>query len=501
MPPRAPARPGSRAMDREPLAPPLPAPLVHIEGLPALPALARALLCLREGERRAEEVVAALEREPALCERLMRLASAARPGEDAATIKRAVVLLGTRAARLHALAFSLAHELPKDGPAGFDYREYWRRSLIAAVAARAVARVEEKPYQDEAFVAGLLSHLGQLVLATSLPNLYRPVVDAARPCWPSVEVERSLLGFHRADVAAPLLHAWNLPELIRAPVACAHLSQAETHRLTGSARELTHDLGIALRIVELLCHTEGAGMAELAEDIENDLAMDEEELQRFLHELVPEMRAAASFLALEELGEDWISDALARARAHMAEISLGAAFGEPSAPPRRPYAPAAGLDEATGLFTAASFESALAEEIRRRLAGPVGRSLGLLLVELEAAPREDAQRRGLLCEAGAVLRRMTRKSDVPARLSEERFAVLLPETTPEHLEIVAQRARRRIEAEVLARGARPHLRAVVGGACLPRVSSEKDGHVLLALADERLARAHAAPLERRGDVA
>jgi len=481
-------------MDRDLLALALPAPLVHVQGLPTLPAFARALLGLREGEaRRVDDLVGALEGEPELGARLVGLARSTRAtGEEVASLRRAVAVLGPRSVRLLALAYSLAQALPKEGPQGFDYGECWRRSLIAAVAARGVARVEEKPYQDEAFVAGLLAHIGQLVLATTLPELYRPVVEAARPNWPTPEIERNLLGFHRADVAGPLLQAWGLPELIRAPVACAHLPQAETHRLTASARELALDLGLALRIVELLCCTERAGMAQIAEEIENELAMDEEELQGFLLELVPEMRAAAAFLALDELGEEWIADALVRSRAHMAEISLGAAFGEPAAPARRPYAPSAGLDEPTGLFTRASFENALTEEVCRRLAGPVTRSLGLILVELEGAPEAGPQRAALLAEAGAVLRHMTRKSDVPARLGEQRFAVLLPETTGEHLDIVIERVRRRIETELNGRGGgRSRLRALLGGACLERVSSEKDGHVLMALAAERLARAQA----------
>src|SRR5262249_31715496 len=99
-PPRVPP------MDRDPLALALPAPLVHVEGLPALPALARSLLSLREGEgRRADDLVGTLEGEPELGARLVRLVRSTRAqGEDVTSLRRAVALLGPRSARFHALA-------------------------------------------------------------------------------------------------------------------------------------------------------------------------------------------------------------------------------------------------------------------------------------------------------------------------------------------------------------------------------------------------------------
>jgi two-component system, cell cycle response regulator len=491
-------------MERESESPTLPAPFIQAAGMPVLPPLARALLTLLAGEEKLDLVLPLLEREPALASRLRCLArSAVAPPGEVATLEEAAAVLGREALLSQAFSYCLVGALPHAGGSGFDHSEFWRRSLIAAVAARAVARAEDKPYADLAFVAGLFAHVGQLVLATSLPEQYLPVIGAAKPRWPSIGVEVSLLGYHHGHVADALLRAWSVPELIRVPVASAHVQAAGGgHRLAPGVRELSHDLSVALRIVELLCGTEGGpGMAILAEEVENNLALDEEELQGFLLDLVPELRASAEFLGLEQLGEDWLSDALSRARAHMAEVALGAAFGEPSGGSRRPYLPSAGLDAATSLFTPVSFDGALSEEIRRRLAGPVPHSLGVLLIDLkglrDAVARAPAPAAGaLLAEVGRILRQTTRKSDAAGRLSEERFGVLVPETTGDQLELVAQRIRRRFTAALSGHSIVPAL----GSAALSRVASEKDGHVLLTLAEDRLAH-RSGPTRGRGDAA
>src|SRR6187455_516752 len=159
-------------MERESEVPALPAPFMHAAGLPALAPLARSILDLMGGEPALDEVLALLEGEPLLASRLRCLArSALAPPGDVVTLRDAAAVLGQQALLSQAFAFCLVRGLPCTAAPGFDAGEYWRRSLIAAVAARAVARIEDKPYADLAFVAGLCSHIGQLVLATSFTGM------------------------------------------------------------------------------------------------------------------------------------------------------------------------------------------------------------------------------------------------------------------------------------------------------------------------------------------
>ena len=74
--------------------------------------------------------------------------------------------MGLRAVKLMALSFSLVSADHKGACSGFDFDQLWSRSLACAVAARTIARRSKICPAEEAFVAGLLRDIGQLVLAT-----------------------------------------------------------------------------------------------------------------------------------------------------------------------------------------------------------------------------------------------------------------------------------------------------------------------------------------------
>ena len=73
------------------------------------------------------------------------------------------------------------------------------------------------------FSAGLLHDVGQLILATGLPEEYAAVLqgakDQGRPVW---QVEQEHFGATHADVGAYLLALWGLPNPIVEAVAMHH---------------------------------------------------------------------------------------------------------------------------------------------------------------------------------------------------------------------------------------------------------------------------------------
>jgi len=74
-----------------------------------------------------------------------------------------------------ALSFSLVAAIAHDGN-GLDYVLYWRRSLIAAIAARATAEQLGFPVREEAFLGGLLQDIGMVALYKTLPERYAPLL-------------------------------------------------------------------------------------------------------------------------------------------------------------------------------------------------------------------------------------------------------------------------------------------------------------------------------------
>jgi diguanylate cyclase (GGDEF)-like protein len=168
---------------------------------------------------------------------------------------------------------------------------------------------------------------------------------------------------------------------------------------------------------------------------------------------VPLLRGSERVGTLDLLarrGQHWQPAQLGLVRA--ASGALGSALGarfELEQLRRQP-----GRDPATGLPDGQAMQVRLGEELARvRLHGA---PLALCVIELERfaalTKRHGATAgRGVLAEAALVLRLALRETDVLARLSGARFAVLLPETEPAAGLRVAERLRRTLEDHRFAR--------------------------------------------------
>jgi HD-like signal output (HDOD) protein len=168
---------------------------------------------------------------------------------------------------------------------GFSLERLQRSSLLTGRLARAIA--DEKPYEDEAFSAGLLHDIGKLVLAMGTPCNFAEVArQCARRARPVYEIEREIFGVTHAQAGAYLLGVWGLPLPIVEAVAYHHLP----HEAGGSTFGTLGSVHAADALVEELHHVP-AGRAY-------ESALDQEFLKRTgAAENVPEWRSAAREIA------------------------------------------------------------------------------------------------------------------------------------------------------------------------------------------------------------
>lgn len=132
-----------------------------------------------------------------------------------ATIERALTLLGLKTV----MALTLEHGLFCGRPAmlavpGFSLEQLRRRSLATAAVARTLAAQEKvtEALTDEAFITGMLHDMGQLVLASGMPDRYGEVSALARErglAWHVAESE--ILQTTHAEAGAYLLGLWGFP--------------------------------------------------------------------------------------------------------------------------------------------------------------------------------------------------------------------------------------------------------------------------------------------------
>lgn len=166
----APAPAPARAAAR-PLPPELARPLALLKDLWTIsPAARQALELLRTADPPADAVCGAIERDPELVSRVVRLANFG-SGTQATSVKRLVVSLGYPALRRYLMSAALLSRFSPPYPeSGFDEREFWLRAYTIAGAASAVSRATRLGHPDDHFSAGLLHGIGRLALAKAGPH-------------------------------------------------------------------------------------------------------------------------------------------------------------------------------------------------------------------------------------------------------------------------------------------------------------------------------------------
>lgn len=169
----------------------------------------------------AGDMARAIETDPALSMRLLRMANSPFFGFAAqvGSVARAVSMLGTLQIHDLVLASSLATTFNRVASEVLDVPQFWRSSVRRAVGAKVIGTRCNVIDGDRIFLAGLLCHIGEMVIALREPEKYGASAAAATGQGRSLaEVQREALGFDYAEVGAALVHAWHLPEALQTTV-------------------------------------------------------------------------------------------------------------------------------------------------------------------------------------------------------------------------------------------------------------------------------------------
>lgn len=486
----------------------LPQSLLQAEGLPSLPTVAVEVLQLTQDEDATlDELAQTLSRDPALAAKLLKLSNSSlfNPGYAITTLQRATMVLGMKTVKLMSLSFSLASSVPTSGSsAGFELKEYWKRSMINAVASRALGERLEESQGDEAFLCGLLGHLGRMVLGECLPG--DDYGELVRECggWPSEAEEEARLGFSSVDVVSALLQAWELPADIYLPILYRSQLESIPAETPEYTRELANVLEVSHLVEEVLCAEHpGEWLAKLGDKAQRHFGITQDLLDEFLIHLEPAVKETADMLNVDLPKTSSYQEIIDQARLQIVNVSMGLNVELRQANRRseelegrnRELKTEANTDKLTGLPNRKHFDEFLCKQIADRVRASVPRALGLVMIDVDRFKSFNdthghAAGDEVLRMVGSVLANATRKGDLPARFGGEEFSVILPQTTPFALRAAAERLRKAIEnASLVYAGEKLSVTASFGGACIIEIDSEADGKKLTKLADHYLYKA------------
>lgn len=240
--------------------------------LPAIPAVYERLCrALHDPAASLADLTAIIAADPAIAARLLQLAGSPLFSADGPveSVAEAVGRLGSSALRNLVLTSEIFQRFDERGARrGFSLAGFQHHALASARIAAAIA--PRRPGQ--AMTAGLLHDIGELILATELPDLWDAIGRrAAAEKRTTQEVELEQLGTTHAEIGAYLLGLWGLPfEVVEAvafhdqPARSAatelttttvvHVADRLAEEAGGIAGELDHDwlarLGVAGRMPE-----------------------------------------------------------------------------------------------------------------------------------------------------------------------------------------------------------------------------------------------------------
>jgi len=268
-----------------------------IERLESIPSpsfsLDRILELASDCESDIDRLAEAIEADPAVTVRVLRLANSAYfgvPGQ-VDSVARAIVVVGYKNVLSLAACAALAPAFQGED-AVLDRASLWLHSCAAAEAARIVAaHTDREP--SIAHVADLLHDFGLVVLSEVLGSRYAPIWDEALSGQKALsDLEQNAFGLDHYGAAGVLFERWELPPSLVTGVVLARRPDEDP---TGIASIVTIAAGLASR-AGLAGPSEcelGPAMQSSAERV---LGLDEAALEKLYREL-EERREAIELIA------------------------------------------------------------------------------------------------------------------------------------------------------------------------------------------------------------
>ena len=226
--------------------------------------------------------------DPNLTSRILRIANSAffNFAAEIGTVPQAMSLLGTQQIHDMVLATSVARSFSGIPQELVNMRRFWRYSVLCGANAKVIADNRDVFDSERLFTAGLLAHVGRLVLYLRLSNTVREAYSEVSQKGVTLQQAlESKLGFDDAAVSGALLSSWKLPKSLVEPVRLhSHPGDSEEFALEAAILHVSSAIADASELQsdtdELIRHLDETAWLtlELSRDALLELKIDGENL-------------------------------------------------------------------------------------------------------------------------------------------------------------------------------------------------------------------------------
>lgn len=203
----------------------LAARLTHVPSVPGL--YLEILQALQSPTASTQRIADIAARDPALSAKLLQLSNSAFFGSDRTvySVAEAVQFLGVGMIQSLALAVPLFSAFDRNKCPAFSIERLWQHSVQTAILARWLVHeyLEDPSLAEQAFAAGILHDIGQIMLASGMSREYADVLAGiqSQP-EPLCQAERKKFQATHAEMGGYLLALWGLPFSLVDAVAYHH---------------------------------------------------------------------------------------------------------------------------------------------------------------------------------------------------------------------------------------------------------------------------------------
>lgn len=470
--------------------------LIDPESLPTPPAIVLEIIRKAdEPDVSIGEISKLVERDAPMAARFIQMANSGlfSPSHEINSVQRALMVVGLRSVRMLALSASLRSLLPA-GAAANASQAARHRCVVNAIAAKHFAGSVDTAAGDDAFLAGLLGHMGTIVVANQEPARYTALAAAAGG-WPSVADQRQEFGFAFDELTARLITSWGLPQ---------RLADSLIDRSTPVAEPGSDALAAGLRIgflaEDALLSSDGRAAGELFELAQTAFDMDQEAASAILVEMEEDVQGTATLLTFEFPAGASHHQLLAEATLRMQNLTMetvsaiqgGVSANEALKERNDELEVRTRHDHLTGLLNRGAIDQLIEDEIKRRAVAPNTDLLGLLMLDIDHFKSVNDTHGHVvgdevLRQVAQAISDASRRGEHVARYGGEEFVLLMPRTELDEMQLAAERIRRAVASlAVDIPGGELSVTISVGGAAVRNPTGLSTAVAVLERADAGL---------------
>lgn len=228
--------------------------LVNAKLPPSPGGIMRITTVLRDYNASTAKLAEAINFEPALVTRILRLANSPIYAleKNVATIQQALTAVGTMVVHDIVMMELTSATFSKAINRSPHVQKIWKHSLAVALLARELSKMLNNRGTEEAFVCGLLHDIGKIILLTHDEKAFAEICEGlSEGEMLREEVER--FGYTHAEVGALVARRWGLPEEVCSSIMNHHNpAQAEKQMV------VTYVVDVA----DIIANHHGAGLRE-----------------------------------------------------------------------------------------------------------------------------------------------------------------------------------------------------------------------------------------------